>query len=98
MNEAIIDRGTTSLTRRDFLRLLVGSGVGVTALSSCGVPFVGDKGSLPKAPRTAKTGHVREHALEVAPLEFEVGGRKVHTWGYQGSVPGPEIRLTEGDL
>jgi FtsP/CotA-like multicopper oxidase with cupredoxin domain len=30
-------------------------------------------------------------------LEFEVGGRKVQTWGYNGGVPGPEIRVTEGD-
>ena len=90
------ERAPASLTRRGFLRL-VGSGVGALALSSCSVPFVGGHGSLPKAPRTAKTGNVREHALEAAPLEFEVGGRKVQTWGYQGGVPGPEIRLTEGD-
>ncbi|HET7271157.1 MAG TPA: multicopper oxidase family protein, partial [Rubrobacter sp.] len=76
---------------------LVGSGVGALTLSSCGVPSVGDQGSLPKAQRPAKTGHGREHALEAAPLEFEVGGREVQTWGYQGSVPGPEIRVTEGD-
>ncbi len=66
MNNAKITRGPTRLTRGDFLRL-VGSGVGALALSSCGVPFVGDQGSLPKAPRTGKTGHVREHALEAAP-------------------------------
>jgi FtsP/CotA-like multicopper oxidase with cupredoxin domain len=30
-------------------------------------------------------------------LEFEVGGRKVQTWGYNGGVPGPEIRVSEGD-
>jgi FtsP/CotA-like multicopper oxidase with cupredoxin domain len=96
MNEAKKARVPTSLTRRHFLRL-VGSGVGAMALSSCGVPLAGDQGSLPKAPRTVKTGHVREHALEAAPLEFDVGGRKVQTWGYQGSVPGPEIRVTEGD-
>ena len=86
----------TSLTRGDFLRL-VGSGVGALALGSCGVPFLGDQDSLPKAQRAGKTGRVREHALEAAPIQFEVGGRKVQTWGYQGSVPGPEIRLTEGD-
>ena len=52
---------------------------------------------LPKAPRTGKTGRVREHTLEAAPLEFEVGGRRLQTWGYDGGVPGPEIRVTEGD-
>jgi FtsP/CotA-like multicopper oxidase with cupredoxin domain len=95
-NDAKIARGPTRLTRGDFLRL-VGSSVGALTLSSCGVPFLGDQGSLPKAPRIGKTGHVREHALEAAPLRFEVGGRKLQTWGYNGGVPGPEIRVTEGD-
>src|SRR5215217_2915417 len=95
-NEAKIAREPTRLSRGEFLRL-VSSGVGALTLSSCGVPFVGDQGSLPKAPRTGETGRVRKHNLEAAPLEFDVGGRKVHTWGYDGSVPGPEIRVTEGD-
>jgi FtsP/CotA-like multicopper oxidase with cupredoxin domain len=95
MNDARIASEPTRLTRRDFLRL-VGAGVGALTLSSCGGPFAGDQGSLPKVPRTAKTGSVREHTLEAAPLEFEVGGRTAQTWGYGGGVPGPEIRVTEG--
>ena len=95
-NGAKITKRPTRLTRGGFLRL-VSSGVGAMALSSGGVPFVGNQGSLPKAPRTAKSGYSREHALEAASLEFEVGGRKVQTWGYDGGVPGPEIRVTEGD-
>lgn len=96
MNESKIDREPTRLSRGTFLRF-VGSGVGALALSSCGVPFVGDQSSLPKAPHTEKSDRVREHALEAAPLEFEVGGRRLQTWGYDGGVPGPEIRVTEGD-
>ncbi len=78
----------TKLTRRKFLGL-VGMGAGVLALSGCG--------SLPQAPEAAKTGRTREYAFEAAPLDFEVGGRKVPTWSYNRDVPGPEIRLTEGD-
>jgi hypothetical protein len=48
MNEAKKARGPTRLTRGNYLRL-VGSGLEALALSSCGVPFVGDQGSLPKA-------------------------------------------------
>ena len=96
MNEAKKVGEPTRLTRGCFLRL-VSSGMGALALSSCGIPFAGDRGSLPKLRRAGKTGRVREHALEAAPIQLEVGGRKVQTWGYQGSVPGPEIRLTEGD-
>lgn len=80
-------RYLTKLTRREFLGL-VGMGAGVWALSGCGSP--------PRAPEATKTGRVREYAFEAAPLDFEVGGRKVPTWGYNGGVPGPEIRLTEG--
>src|SRR5215217_5041123 len=78
MTEAKIAREPTRLSRGEFLRL-VSSGVGALTLSSCGVPFVGDQGSLPKAPRTGETGRVRKHNLEAAPLEFDVGGRKVDT-------------------
>ena len=96
MNEAKIAREPTRLSRGEFLRL-VSSGVGALTLSSCGIPFGGDQSSLPKAPRTGKTGRAREHALEAAPLEFEVGGRRLQTWGYDGGVPGSEVRVTEGD-
>ena len=75
----------------------MGASVGTLTLSSCGVPFIGEQGSLPKAPRTGKTGRARAKTLEATPLEFEVGGRTVETWGYDGGVPGPEIRVTEGD-
>jgi FtsP/CotA-like multicopper oxidase with cupredoxin domain len=96
MNEAKKVGEPTRLTRGGFLRL-VSSGMGALALSSCGIPFAGDQGSLPKVRRAGKTGRVGEHALEAAPIQLEVGGRKVQTWGYDGGVPGPEIRVTEGD-
>jgi multicopper oxidase len=96
MNNTNITKEATALTRRDFLRL-VGSSVGALALSSCSVPLVGANGSLPNVPRARKTDHVREYTLESAPLEFEVGGREVQTWGYDGRIPGTEIRVTEGD-
>ncbi len=78
----------SKLTRREFLGL-VGMGAGALAVSGCGSP--------PRAPEVGKSDRVREYAFEAAPLDFEVGGRKVPTWGYNGGVPGPEIRLTEGD-
>ncbi|HET7479041.1 MAG TPA: multicopper oxidase family protein [Rubrobacteraceae bacterium] len=28
---------------------------------------------------------------------MRIGGRKLHTWGYNETLPGPEIRLTEGN-
>ncbi len=41
---------------------------------------------------------VKVFHLTAEPLEIEVAqGFKVHTWGYNGSVPGPMIELAEGD-
>ena len=52
---------------------------------------------LPTFPRAASTGQVRTYTFEAAPALVEVGGQQVSTWAYNGVVPGPEIRLNEGD-
>lgn len=30
-------------------------------------------------------------------MQFGLGGRTVETWGFDGGVPGPELRLRQGD-
>jgi len=41
---------------------------------------------------------VKVFHLIAEPIEWEVAdGLKIHTWGYNGSVPGPLIELAEGD-
>ena len=82
-------------SRRKFLAF-AGMSAGALALSSCGI-LPASRDSLPKTPQTTKSGKVREHSLDAAPVEFSVGGSTVQTWGYNGEVPGPEIRLTEGN-
>lgn len=84
------------LSRRRFLGL-AGMSAGAVALSSCGILPSDEKGPLPKTPQTTETGNVKSFDLEVAPVEFDLGGRKVSTWAYNGEVPGPEIRVTQGD-
>ena len=77
------------LTRRQFL---VGAGLGAGALAiGGGVLLVGRQGSSPPG------AGVAAYRLEVAPLNLEIGGRKVSTWGYGNGLPGPEIRVKEGD-
>ena len=49
-----------------------------------------------EAARTT-TGKVVERTLTAAPVTVDLGGRTVSTWAYDGSVPGPEIRLSAGD-
>jgi len=48
--------------------------------------------------RRAPGAQVREVALTAAPTSLSLGGETVQTWAFNGSVPGPEIRVTEGDV
>lgn len=44
------------------------------------------------------TGAVREYRLVAAPADIEVApGRIWNTWAYNGQVPGPTIRATQGE-
>ncbi len=80
-------------TRRQFLKL-AGLGAGALALGGCGV-F--SRETLPSPSRAGGTGSIREYAFEAAPMDFELDGRVFPTWGYDGGVPGPGLRIPEGD-
>jgi len=86
------------LTRRDFLNI-AGLGAGTLFFSSCGLlPMqAGEARSLPTFPHAASTGQIVEHTLEAAPTTLSLGGKSITTWTYNGGLPGPEIRLVEGD-
>src|SRR5919106_811329 len=52
---------------------------------------------LPKLPHKMVDGWKEFHLIaEVVETEF-VPGRKVHAWGFNGSVPGPPIEVNQGD-
>lgn len=72
-------------------------GAGALALSGCGLLPSGNRDSLPAVSRAAKTGETRSYDLVASPVEYELNGVVVQTWAYNETVPGPEIRLTEGD-
>ena len=56
-----------------------------------------DRTLLPPPPAPAD-GRVRSFALDVARTDIEVAaGRVLHAWAFNGSVPGPTLRVTEGD-
>ncbi|HEY3248140.1 MAG TPA: multicopper oxidase domain-containing protein [bacterium] len=47
----------------------------------------------------APGGHLREFHLETRPAKWEIApGIVTDAWTYNGRVPGPELRVTEGDL
>jgi FtsP/CotA-like multicopper oxidase with cupredoxin domain len=42
---------------------------------------------------------VKEYALTVEDVKFEIfPGKVIKGWGFNGSIPGPTIRVTEGDI
>src|SRR5215207_3498940 len=87
----------SKFSRRKFLGL-VGLGAGALALGGYGVIFTRDKEPLPEISADMDSdSSAREYSFEASPLNSELGGREVPTWGYDGIVPGPEIRVTEGD-
>jgi len=92
------DRHISPLTRRQFLRM-AGVGAGTIFLSSCGFGSSATTTHPPLAtfPRAASTGRVSAYTLEAAPVTLSLGGKTVSTWAYNGGVPGPTLRLTEGD-
>lgn len=59
------------------------------------------RSSLPFSVPTsmAPGGHVREFHLEARPAKWEIApGIVTGAWTYNGQVPGPELRVKEGDL
>lgn len=89
-------------TRRNFL-VATGVGLGILAggfvLSEKQIwPFNSSKaGTRIAFPHAASTGRVKEYTLEVAPAIVTIGGKHITTWAYNGAIPGPELRVMEGD-
>jgi FtsP/CotA-like multicopper oxidase with cupredoxin domain len=73
----------TPVSRRTFLRT-VGAGAGLLVLGGCSTP-------APGAP-------VTEVALGAGEVGLDLAGTLATTWGYNGTVPGPEIRIRAGDV
>lgn len=83
-------------SRRRFLHI-AGLASGAVVFSSCSRSATTSRTAVATIPRAAGTGRVQEYTLDATQFDVDFGGRKVSTWGYNGSVPGPELRLTEGD-
>ena len=65
-------------------------------IKSGGVPGLTRPAALPHPVRP--TGGVREYLLEAKPSQWSPsGGVTTNAWTYNGTVPGPEIRVTEGE-
>lgn len=86
------------VSRRVFLR----SGTAATA-ALIGLARGRGTRAAPSVPgayvRPRPGGERRDVALVAAPTEWDAGdGRSVSAWAFNASVPGPEIRVREGDV
>jgi FtsP/CotA-like multicopper oxidase with cupredoxin domain len=99
-----------AFTRRRVLTLgaagLVVAGAGVAGYERFGggpmassPQLVGPGSQLVAATEAARatTGRVVTRTLTAAPVTVDLGGRTVSTSGYDGTVPGPVIRVNAGD-
>ena len=61
---------------------------------------MGPEGRVAAAERVRSAGNepVREIELTAAPATVDLGDRTVDTWAFNGTVPGPEIRLRAGEV
>jgi FtsP/CotA-like multicopper oxidase with cupredoxin domain len=76
------------LSRRELLRLAGRLGLGVAAVSLGGTALT----------HTAVASGVREIELETRAVTWELApGRPIAAMAYNGRIPGPEIRVKEGD-
>jgi FtsP/CotA-like multicopper oxidase with cupredoxin domain len=68
-------------------------------LASLGVVLVAQVSAQESAPAPLVGQAVREFDFTASPVKWEIQpGIVVDGWGYNGQVPGPELRVREGDL
>ena len=52
---------------------------------------------MPTRSDGSTAGTIREYTIEAVEAELELAGRRVRTFTYGGQVPGPELRVREGE-
>ena len=92
------------MPRRRFLG--VAGGVGIGLLTGCADETSGRPAATPSLGPTAEASPTGTGLLQpgssagtiaASPIEIDLAGTVVTTWGYNGQVPGPEIRLRRGE-
>ncbi|MDP3735209.1 MAG: multicopper oxidase domain-containing protein [bacterium] len=69
-----------------------------SAASLAALPLRGPSNRLERLPFSVSPDGYKEFRLEASEFRWEYAdGKWVHVWGYNGQVPGPEIRANEGD-
>jgi FtsP/CotA-like multicopper oxidase with cupredoxin domain len=83
------------------LRILAAAfgSAGLTAAALAAAAHLSGGGAAPAAQAAARPAAPREFTLTAREVDWELfPGTTVRAWAYNGTVPGPEIRVAEGDL
>ena len=88
-------------SRRTFL-VATGGAASFVVVGACGGPDEIDRSSAEvqaaEERRRRPGATVRDVSLTAGLVDIELAGRRVSTWAYNGSVPGPEVRLSKGEV
>ncbi len=92
------------LSRRQFLAAAGAASAGLV-LAGCGdtprtmpVPAGGPAVDAAEQRRRRPGARVHDVAITAAPLTVDLGALSADTWGYDGTVPGREVRVRAGDV
>ena len=91
---------TAVVSRRAALGRLGGLATGLTAAAGFGQAVTSEPANPTPLPVSAPADDapVRDIVLTAGEFDWEImPGTVVRAWGYDGQVPGPELRVTEGD-
>jgi len=92
------------VSRRQFLVVAGAGAAGLTASACTGPSTPRPVGPSSAAVGQAEAGHrrpgvaTRAVALVAGPATLDLAGTRVATWAYNGTVPGPVVRLRAGEV
>ncbi|MBI3016345.1 MAG: multicopper oxidase family protein [Candidatus Tectomicrobia bacterium] len=82
------------LTRREFLRVSGQAGLGAVTLTVAGGAFLPG----PSGAQRRGSAAIREIHIETREVNWELApGKRIKAMAYNGQIPGPELRLKEGE-
>ena len=86
------------IRRREVLAGVAALTLGVTSAGLTASQGAGAEKPIGAGAQPAAAGQVKEFSLTVGRVRWEVApGHTVEAYGYNGQVPGPELRVKEGD-
>lgn len=100
-NQGLRGRLATHVDRRALLRRvgIGGLATGFLVAGGNGIRALAEESDATRSTTATDETQIREFELTAEEFDWELSpGSVVRAWGYNQQVPGPELRVTEGDL